>query len=453
MFATRHPLERLLCPLDAPVLVDASFGGGEGRGGPRVEALAGGSPQWLSAGDWRVFASPAPPESLPAGEELASFRAASGERLPVVHDAGRETVFVPFGLADAYVNYVAERWRAGSAPRALRPWQLAAYYRVKRLIPRRVQLAARRTLVRRQGTPEFPSWPLDSSVERLARFAARCLAVAAGKEELRFRWFWPRPYRFAVILTHDVESAEGLRLAPELADLEEERGLRSSFNVVADWYPVDDGVLRELRARGFEIGVHGVHHDRSMFSSRAGFDAQQPAVRAAAERFGAEGFRSPATHRVFDWLGDLPLSYDCSIPNSDPYEAQPGGCCSPWPFFVGDVVELPYTLVQDHTLFTLLGHRSIQVWLDAVAALRSSGGLVEALTHPDPGYLGDRGKRALYAEFLDAVRGQEDGWTPLPRDAAAWWRDRDRGESDRFELGDGRIRLDDSPQGAAFELA
>ena len=73
-----------------------------------------------------------------------------------------------------------------------------------------------------------------------------------------------------------------------------------------------------------------------------------------AERLGVEGFRSPATHRVNAWLADLPVSYDCTVPMSDPYEPQPGGCCSPWPFFIGSVVELPYTIPQDHTTFTLL---------------------------------------------------------------------------------------------------
>ena len=47
-----------------------------------------------------------------------------------------------------------------------------------------------------------------------------------------------------MILTHDVETAEGLRLAVEIADLKE-RGLRSSFNV-GGWYDVDPGVVGEL---------------------------------------------------------------------------------------------------------------------------------------------------------------------------------------------------------------
>ena len=339
-------------------------------------------------------------------------------------DPRTRSVWVPFDLEEAYFNFVHEGWRGATAQPALSERQLGLFYRVKRFVPRTVQLRARRVLIRRQQNPDFPRWPLDLSVVQLLRFYAKCLLIALGEEELPFRWFWPEGHHAAVTLTHDVESAEGLRLAVELADLEEERGLRSSFNIVADWYPIDWGVVRELRERGFELGVHGVHHDRSMFSSRQEFERQQPAVRQMAEKLGAVGFRSPAMHRVIDWLGELPVEYDSSVPHSDPFEPQPGGCCSVWPFFIGDVVELPYTLPQDHTLLTLLGQKSADLWLAQLQRIEEVNGLAQILTHPDPGYLAEPRKRAVYAEWLDAVRDRPTLWRALPREVAAWWRRR-----------------------------
>ena len=129
---------------------------------------------------------------------------------------------------------------------------------------------------------------------------------------------------------------------------------------------------------------------------------------------GRSDFGRPPRIAVFEWLGDLPVEYDCSIPHSDPYEPQPGGCCSVWPFFIGDVVELPYTLPQDHTLFTVLGHRTIDVWLEQVERLVRLNGLIQFVTHPDPGYLGDADKRALYVELLEAVSARDDLWHALP---------------------------------------
>jgi hypothetical protein len=423
-----HPLARLLAPRE-PIVVH------EGSGSPEPGATITCEFEteerfWLHRDGWRLFARAATGAGPNAAvESIGNFMTTSGEPLQVTisEDGG---VVVPFSLADALDSYLSESWRTGATPAQLSSGQLDVYYRVKRMIPRRVQLAARRTLIRRQGVPDFPRWPLDDSVLRLLHFFVACVLATRLEEQLRFAWFWPAPYDAAVILTHDVESAEGLRLCIDLADLEEAHGFRSSFNIVADWYPIDDGVVRELRRRGFEIGVHGVHHDRSMFSNRETFEAQQPAVRAAANRFGAVGFRSPATHRVFKWLGDLPLDYDSSIPNSDPFEPQPGGCCSPWPFFIGDLVELPYTLPQDHTLLTLLRHDGPELWLEQVNRIRARHGLVQSVTHPDPGYLGDADKRAVYREFVERLAGEANLWRALPREVAAWWRDRDAGRTD-----------------------
>jgi hypothetical protein len=355
-----------------------------------------------------------------------------------------EGVRVPFSFDEAHANYVSEAWRGALRHRALTGNQLALFYRLKPLIPRRLQLIARRALLRWQGLPEFPAWPLDQSVARLVELYCRCLLLASGAQELPFRWFWPEASLCAVVLTHDVESAAGLRLAVDIADLEQERGLRSSFNIVASWYPIDRGIVRDLQDRGFEIGVHGIYHDRSMFSSRAAFEAQQPALRAAVASFQAEGFRSPATHRVYEWLGELPVSYDCSMPHSDPFEPQPGGCCSLWPFFIGDVVELPYTFPQDHTLLTLLRHRTAGLWLAQLERIEGLHGFAQILTHPDPGYLGDVRKRRLYVDFLDALRARPRIWHALPREVAAWWRQRDAGADGPRGSRPGTMALSDS---------
>jgi peptidoglycan/xylan/chitin deacetylase (PgdA/CDA1 family) len=392
---------------------------------PFDSAEGNGPVSWLTAGAWRVYARPRL-TGAPVGEEIERFALPTGESVAAVMANGHDRAWVPFDLDEAYRNYVSESWRRGSDSRSLSKSQLRAYYFAKRLIPRRVQLAARRVYTRWVGYPEFPAWPLDDSVALLLRFYARLL-LGAETDTMRFRWFWPGKFRAAALLTHDVETAEGLRLALELADLEEERGFRSSFNVVAAWYPVDQGILRELRERGFEIGLHGLRHDHSLFNSYSAFHGQLPAIRRAARAFEATGFRSPSTHRVHDWLAELPLSYDCSVPHSDPFEPMPGGCCTLWPYFIGEVVELPYTLPQDHTLFTVLQKRSAATWISLVEAIESRYGLIQCLSHPDPGYLGDPEHRGFYLELLDALAERPQLWKPLPRELVAWWRQRDAG--------------------------
>ena len=60
----------------------------------------------------------------------------------------------------------------------------------------------------------------------------------------------------------------------------------------------------------------------------------------------------------------LGFDYDSSSPDTDPFEPQSGGCCSWWPFFNGKLVELPITLVQDHTLFVILRRPDEQLWVE-----------------------------------------------------------------------------------------
>ena len=172
-------------------------------------------------------------------------------------------------------------------------WRSRPFYRVKRLIPRRMQLAMAR-LVRRQGSPAFPAWPFEPAGGLLIKIALADRMLELGSAALHFPWFWPEGRTAAATLTHDVESAAGLERVLTVAALEEGYGFGSSFNVVSDWYPINDRQLEDLAAAGHEIGSHAIHHDRSLFASRASFERQLPLLHQAAKRLGAVGFRSPA---------------------------------------------------------------------------------------------------------------------------------------------------------------
>lgn len=418
----KSPVERLLGIADAPPLLEPACQPAAEADGPRIVCVPGnGDAVWLDGFPCRILARPSRLER-PA-PVFATFASTGGETFRC-YDTDGGHIHLPFSLTEAYENYVVERWATTHRGRSLSSKQLDVYYRMKRLIPRRLQLALRRRLVKWQGAPTFPRWPYDDSVERLVLFYAGCVLRALHVEEMAFDWFWPNGAHAAAILTHDVEGSAGLANALRIADLEERRGLRSSFNIVGNWYPIDWGVVRELRDRGHEIGCHALYHDRSLFSSRSAFERQLPELRQVVRTLGAVGFRSPATHRVPEWIGELPIEYDATMPLSDPYEPQPGGVCTPWPFFLGDVVELPYTLSQDHTLFNLLGHRSAAPWIAQLRRVKASFGLVQCVSHPDPGYLGDRAKERIYEEFLDTLAAEAGLWHALPREVARWWRAR-----------------------------
>jgi peptidoglycan/xylan/chitin deacetylase (PgdA/CDA1 family) len=336
-----------------------------------------------------------------------------------------------------YEELVFERWRSPTADAVLSPSVLDLFYKIKRFVPRFVQLYLRRRLVAKQGDPIFPAWPFEVAGVNLVRIALADALLDRGVDAVRFPWFWPDGATAAVALSHDIESADGLSRAPLVASWEELYGFRSAFNIVSDWYPIDMRQVHRLSSKGHEIGSHGIYHDRSLFASRECFERQLPLLREFSARFGAVGFRSPSTHRVVEWLEELPFSYDCTMPHSDPYEPIPGGTATVWPFFHGEVVELPYTAPQDHTLFNLLGHRDCTLWRRQFDALASCNGLFQVITHPDSGYLGRPAAGNAYRALLRTIAERTDTWVALPRDIAAWWRRRATGATPR---GDGIAR-------------
>ena len=155
-------------------------------------------------------------------------------------------------------------------------WRLSrgrrVYYRLKPLIPRALVVRMRR-LHRRTVEHADPDlgWPVEDRYARFLWATASHLLERAGVQEAPFVSFWPQGSSLAFVLTHDIETAEGQAFVPTLARLEEQLGFRSSFNFVAERYPLDRGLIRDLQARGFEVGVHGLKHDGHLFSTRREF--------------------------------------------------------------------------------------------------------------------------------------------------------------------------------------
>jgi hypothetical protein len=51
--------------------------------------------------------------------------------------------------------------------------------------------------------------------------------------------------------------AAGLANAPRLAEIERAVGVRGSWNIVPESYPIDGGIIEKLKAESHELGVHG----------------------------------------------------------------------------------------------------------------------------------------------------------------------------------------------------
>ena len=139
-----------------------------------------------------------------------------------------------------------------------------------------------------------------------------------------------------------------------------------------------------------------------------------------------------------DWIGQLDIEYDSSTFDTDPFEPQPDGMGTLFPFWVQNgsaskgYVELPYTLPQDFTLFVLMKERTIDIWKKKLDWIVERGGMALLITHPD--YMKcTKGKCGLeeypaefYEEFLGYVKKNYEGqfWNPLPKEVARFWKEK-----------------------------
>src|ERR1700734_2893101 len=132
-------------------------------------------------------------------------------------------------------------------------------------------------------------------------------------------------------------------------------------------------------------------------------------------------------YRNQDWYGGFEFSYDMSAPNVAHLEPQRGGCCTVMPYFVGEILEIPLTTIQDYPLFQILNDYSIDLWKEQLQLIHKRNGLISFICHPD--YLINANARRVYEQLLDHLRNMAETdkiWTALPGDVDRWWRARDQ---------------------------
>ena len=297
---------------------------------------------------------------------------------------------------------------------------LKIYYKIKPLIPRRVQLALRRFRARVKLRTHADVWPIDEK-------------TAIPPKD----WTgWPDGKKFAFVLTHDVDTAKGQERTRQMADCERGLGFTALYNFVPERYKVSKELRNYLTENGFEVGVHGLNHDGKYYNSRAIFRERALKINRYIRDWGSVGFRSPSMLHNLAWLHELDIEYDASTFDTDPFEPQPDGVGTIYPFWVpsgngtAGYMEIPYTLPQDFTLFILMKHKNIDIWKRKLDWIASKGGMALILTHPDyvnfkeTGMSGEEYPSSYYKEFLNYVKTQYCGqyWQALPRDVAKLFR-------------------------------
>jgi peptidoglycan/xylan/chitin deacetylase (PgdA/CDA1 family) len=254
----------------------------------------------------------------------------------------------------------------------------------------------------------FPGWPIDLSVDVLDDLRSTT-PESGGSSQTAWQ---SKPGPTPVVLTHDIDSAEGLQnLVSRFLPMEEAVGARStSYIVPCDWR-VDHGLVDEVASRGHHLGVHGYDHsNRTPFAASEERARRLDAAKAFAERYGATGYRAPSLLRTRELLRDVGsrYRYDTSIPTSGGlFPTANNGCATARPFVVEDAVELPISLPRDGSL-RFLGYSADEIpkmWMDCADLVRRSRGVVVLLTHCERRFSGDPGMIRAYDQFLRHIAG------------------------------------------------
>jgi hypothetical protein len=359
---------------------------------------------------------------------------------------------LPFEASRIIDNFRLERYAKSVDVGADGPLSSEAarrfYYLLRPLLGSSLRKQLQRWFLRDWPRLPFPRWPVDTSVEEI--FARHLLLTMkdAGVERAPFIWFWPDGAPSAAVMTHDVEAPAGLAFIPNLIDVDDEFGIKTSFQLVPERrYAVSSQLLGLIRERQCEVNVHGLNHDGNLFRDQKTFKEQSKWINHYVQKFQAEGFRSSCMYRNVDWYEDLNVSYDMSVPNVAHLEPQRGGCCTVFPYFIGKILELPLTTVQDYSLFHILGDYSIELWKKQIECIMQKNGLISFIAHPD--YLLDKRSLDVYRtllNYLSNLRRNKNVWISRPGDINRWWRQR---SAMKLVLEDGKWRV----QGPGSERA
>ena len=366
--------------------------------------------------------------------DLAEYTASQGS-----------TLRLPFNASTIVDNLRLERYPTNghTGTRTLLSSEAVrrAYYTFRPILPGSFRKTLQKLYLRDWDRLAFPSWPVDTSVEQTLERILLLSMKARKVKSVPFIWFWPDGAASSAIVTHDVETNAGVNFVPRLMDVDEASNIQTAFQLVPeDRYDVSRDLIGSIRKRQCEVNVHGLNHDGNLFRDRKTFLKQARLINQYVQDYGAEGFRSACMYRNVDWYEDLNISYDMSVPNVAHLEPQSGGCCTVFPYFIGRILELPLTTVQDYSLFHILGEYSIDLWKKQAELIMKRHGMISFITHPD--YLVDQKALAVYKTlliYLSQLRSERNVWIARPCDINRWWRERN---SMKLVLDEGKWRIE-----------
>jgi len=360
-------------------------------------------------------------------------RRPASSALECLYDAHAHTIiqngktYLPFDFEQVVEGLRYELYaRASDESLTLQSALKRLYYLARPLLP--IVIRKRLQQLHAKGWEEipFPHWPVDRTVDSVFEHLLLLSLKSSGADRIPFIWFWPHGAPSCAIMTHDVETRAGRDSCTTFMDIDNAFGINASFQIIPETrYEVTPSFRDSITGRGFELAVQDLNHDGHLFMNKRQFMARVGRINSYGRQWAAEGFRAAVLYRKQEWFDALDFSYDMSVPNVAHLDPQRGGCCTVMPYFVGKILELPVTTIQDYTLFHILNEYSIDLWKQQMNLIMERHGLMSFIIHPD--YIKGSRERGIYEALLAhlvQLRDQNGVWIATPGEVNRWWRQR-----------------------------
>jgi len=364
----------------------------------------------------------------PPSETAALFTMFERDPLDAVTEQADGSLVLPYHPWQAYRSVVEETYLGKVKPPLHARFSLPYHW-----IPGPLRMAAYPWIAGASKSapdacPPHPSWPIEGRIDAFRAALYGGLSNDSTESAGAAPGPWPDGRRYAFVMTHDIDSKEGMKLAGKILDEMLELGLKPCFFLVAHGYDWDEGFCDAVRQAGGEIGLHGdIHDNRIAFESAAEAGRRLDSCREKIERHRILGFRSPSllvSDELYKAVGTR-FFWDSSVPDTDTDTLLGArrGCGTIIPYRRGEILVLPTTMPADDRLL-LLGYRGLEL-LDVLRGkwrhVRETGGLCHFLTHTEPHLFGKTVIRDLYRALIQEALDAEDCWIATPSEVAEYW--------------------------------
>ncbi len=342
-------------------------------------------------------------------------KSTSNNSLPTAIEVDKDLICLTVDVAEEYKKIFREALDAELSPLYRLLTGLPVSYT---LVPKQFRNLVIRAHRNREKLTLYDKLPLDA----LRFVLVRSIEKLSEKRLDRKR---QNNKECTCLITHDVETCNGLRRSRVLKKLEEKYDVPSSWYIPAKHYKLDLEIIQTLSNHG-EVGAHGNRHDGKLPElSRQKMINELCEARQTLEKIvggTVKGFRAPLLQcnaKLIRALSEVGYVYDASMPTWEPNHPsvmKPYGIGTVNLMWIGRILEVPLTLPQDHQMLHVLGvtpRQTVKTWLEMMEVVKDIEGICSILVHPDY-ELADSQNLNVYEQLLNQIASDNQSWITTP---------------------------------------